>query len=108
MITDNDLSTIVAAIQGRAIYSNIVRFVQFLLSANAGEVLTFTLAVAAGTSAPLTDHEILTVDLLTDGLPAVALGLDPAEEKVMDTPPRPRRQGLLDVGRERLTGSPPC
>ena len=76
---------------------------QFLLSANAGEVLTFTLAVAAGTAAPLTVPQILTVNLLTDGLPAVALGLDPAEENVMDTPPRPRRQGLLDIGRERLT-----
>ncbi len=103
VITDNDLSTIVAAIrEGRAIYSNIVRFVQFLLSANAGEVLTFALAVAAGTAAPLTVPQILTVNLLTDGLPAVALGLDPAEKNVMDTPPRPRRQGLLDTGRERL------
>lgn len=103
VITDNDLSTIVAAVrEGRAIYSNIVRFVQFLLSANAGEVLTFTLAVAAGTAAPLTVPQILTVNLLTDGLPAVALGMDPAEENVMDLPPRPRRQGLLDTGRDRL------
>ena len=87
VITDNDLSTIVAAIrEGRATDSNIVRFVQFLLSANAGKVLTFTLAVAAGTAAPLTVPQILTVNLLTDGLPAVALGLDPAEKNVMDYP----------------------
>jgi len=103
VITDIDLSTIVAAIrEGRGIYTNIVRFVQFLLSANAGEVLAFALAVAAGTAAPLTVPQILTVNLLTDGLPAVALGLDPAEEAVMDAPPRPRGQGLLDTGRERL------
>ncbi len=103
VITDNDLSTIVAAIrEGRAIYANIVRFVQFLLSANAGEVLMFTLAVLAGTAAPLTVPQILTVNLLTDGLPAVALGLDPADEAVMDASPRPRDQGLLDTGRARL------
>ena len=103
VITDNDLSTIVTAIgEGRGIYTNIVRFVQFLLSANAGEVLTFTLAVIAGTAAPLTVPQILTVNLLTDGLPAIALGLDPTAESVMDAPPRPPGQGLLDTGRRRL------
>ena len=103
VITDNDLSTIVTAIrEGRGIYTNIVRFVQFLLSANAGEVLTFTLAVAAGTAAPLTVPQILTVNLLTDGLPAVALGLDPTEETVMDAPPRRPGQRLLDTDRGGL------
>jgi len=76
--------------------------VEFLLSANAGEVLTFNLAVVAGTAAPLTVPQILTVNLLTDGLPAVALGLDPVEETVMDAPPRPRQQGLFDTGGGRL------
>ncbi|MHB1570243.1 MAG: cation transporting ATPase C-terminal domain-containing protein, partial [Solirubrobacteraceae bacterium] len=76
--------------------------VQFLLSANAGEVLTFTLAVAFGTAAPLTVPQILIVNLLTDGLPAVALGLEPARDTVMQVPPRPPRQGLLATGRYRL------
>ena len=103
VITDNDLSTIVAAIrEGRAIYANIVRFVQFLLSANAGEVLCFALAVLTGSAAPLTVAQILTVNLLTDGLPAVALGVDPAEAGVMEAPPRPAGQGLLHAGRGRL------
>ena len=103
VITDNDLSTIVAAIgEGRAIYSNIVRFVRFLLSANAGEVLTFALAVLTGAAAPLTVPQILTVNLLTDGAPAVALGMDPADASVMRMAPRPPHQGLLDGARGLL------
>ena len=103
VITDNDLSTILAAVrEGRSIYANIVRFVRFLLSANAGEVLTFVLAVLSGAGAPLTVAQILTVNLLTDGLPAVALGVDPPDEWVMAQPPRPRRDGLLQGEYGRL------
>jgi Ca2+-transporting ATPase len=97
VLADDDYSTIVRAIgRGRSIYDNVLRFVQFLVSANAGEVLVFALAIALGMSAPLTVVQILVVNLLTDGLPAVALGVDPPDRDVMRRPPRPPRQGLLE------------
>jgi Ca2+-transporting ATPase len=103
VLIDDDYSTIVAAIRrGRVIYDNIVRFVHFLLSANAGEVLVFTVAIVVGMSAPLTVLQVLTVNLLTDGLPAVALGGDPPSPNIMERKPRPLREGLLDSIRSRL------
>jgi Ca2+-transporting ATPase len=103
VLTDDNYGTIVAAIKrGRVIYEDIQRFVTFLLSANAGEVIAFTLAVALGLPAPVTVLQILMVNLLTDGLPAMALGLDPPAADVMRRPPRPPRQGLLDPIRSRL------
>jgi Ca2+-transporting ATPase len=96
VLAKNDFSTIVAAIEGgRRIYDNILRFVAFLLAANAGEVLVFMLAVVPGLGAPLTIVQILLVNLLTDGVPAVALGVDPADASTMRKPPRPRSQSLL-------------
>jgi Ca2+-transporting ATPase len=96
VLTDNDFSTIVAAIEGgRRIYDNVLRFISFLLAANAGEVLVFALAVVPGLGAPLTIVQILLVNLLTDGLPAVALGVDPTDRRAMRRPPRPRSQSLL-------------
>jgi Ca2+-transporting ATPase len=88
--------------RGRAIYDNVQRFVLFLLSANAGEVLVFTAAILAGFSAPLTVLQVLLVNLLTDGPPAVALGLDPPSPGVMSRPPRPRSERLIDPIRGRL------
>jgi P-type Ca2+ transporter type 2C len=103
VLADDDYSTIVRAIRrGRSIYDNLLRFVQFLLAANAGEVIVFALAIALGLSAPLTVVQILLVNLLTDGLPAVALGVDPPERGVMRRPPRPPEEGLLDPIRDRL------
>jgi Ca2+-transporting ATPase len=96
VLTDNSFPTLVAAVEGgRRIYANILRFVNFLLAANAGEVLLFALAVLPGLGAPLTVAQILLVNLLTDGLPAVALGADPADPDAMRRPPRPRGEGLL-------------
>ena len=84
VLTDDDYSTIVAAIRrGRSIYENVLRFVHFLLAANAGEVMVFALAIALGLDAPLTVVQILVVNLLTDGLPAVALAVDPPERDAM-------------------------
>ena len=96
VLTDNDFATIVAAIEGgRTVYRNIVRFIRFLLAANSGEVLVFALAIAIGLSAPLTILQILLVNLLTDGLPALALGLDPPDRDVLSEQPRPRSEGIL-------------
>jgi Ca2+-transporting ATPase len=96
VLTDNDFATIVAAIEGgRTVYRNIVRFVRFLLAANTGEVLVFTVAIALGLPAPLTILQILLVNLLTDGLPALALGFDPPDRDVLKRPPRPPAEGIL-------------
>jgi magnesium-transporting ATPase (P-type) len=78
VLTDDDFSTIVAAIsEGRAIADNIRKFVAFLLSANLGEVLLFAVAVLAGIGVPMTVVQVLLINVLTDGLPAVALARDP-------------------------------
>ena len=103
VLTDDDYSTIVEAIRrGRSIYENVLRFIHFLLAANAGEVMVFALAIALGLDAPLTVVQILLVNLLTDGLPAVALAVDPPERDAMRRPPRPPTEGILDPIRARL------
>ncbi len=89
VLTDDDFATIVAAVrEGRRIGDNIRKFVAFLLSANLGEVLVFVVAVAAGLGAPLAVIQVLIVNLVTDGLPAVALARDPASAETMATGPR--------------------
>lgn len=91
VLTDDDFSTIVAAIaEGRAIGDNVRKFVAFLLSANLGEVLLFAVAVVAGLGAPMTVVQVLLVNVLTDGLPAVALAYDPPSAGVMERSPQPR------------------
>jgi Ca2+-transporting ATPase len=97
VLTDDDFSTIVAAIhEGRAIGDNVRKFVAFLLSANLGEVVLFVAAVVAGLGAPMTVVQVLMVNVLTDGLPAVALASDPAEPDVMRRPPD-RSGGLFSA-----------
>jgi Ca2+-transporting ATPase len=89
VLTDDDFATIVAAIaEGRRIGDNIRKFVAFLLSANLGEVVLFAIAVAAGLDPPLAVIQVLLINLMTDGLPALALARDPASELTMETPPR--------------------
>jgi calcium-translocating P-type ATPase len=88
VLTDDDFSTIVAAIrEGRRIGDNLRTFLAFLLSANAGEVVLFAVAVLAGFGAPMTVVQVLAVNLLTDGLPAIALARDPASADTMRRPP---------------------
>jgi len=88
VLTDDDFATIVAAIrEGRAIGDNLRKFVAFLLSANFGEVLLFAGAIVAGLGAPMTVVQVLTVNVLTDGLPAVALARDRALPGVLARPP---------------------
>jgi Ca2+-transporting ATPase len=88
VLTDDDFATIVAAIrEGRAIADNIRKFVAFLLSANLGEVALFAVAVPAGLGVPMTVVQVLLVNVLTDGLPAVALTRDAAAADTMRRPP---------------------
>ena len=88
VLTDDDFATIVSAIrEGRAIADNIRKFVAFLLSANLGEVALFAVAVPAGLGAPMTVVQVLLVNVLTDGLPAVALTRDPAAPDTMRRAP---------------------
>lgn len=90
VLTDDDFATIVAAVrEGRIIGDNVRKFVAFLLSANLGEVVLFGIAILAGLGAPMTVVMVLTVNLLTDGLPAIALTRDPASPATMLRPPAP-------------------
>ena len=97
VLTDDDFATIIAAVEeGRRIGDNIRKFVAFLLSANLGEVLVFAVAIIAGLGAPLAVIQVLMVNLVTDGLPAVALAQDPASAGTMTSPPR-RGTQLFDI-----------
>ena len=99
ILTDDNFASIVAAIeQGRAIYDNIRKFIRYLLACNTGEILVMFLALLAGLPLPLRPIHILLVNLVTDGLPAVALGLEPAEPDVMNRPPRHPRESLFAGG----------
>jgi calcium-translocating P-type ATPase len=98
VLTDDDFATIVAAIEeGRRIGDNVRKFVAFLLSANLGEIVLFAIAVLGGLGVPMTVVQVLMVNLVTDGLPAVALARDPASRRTMRREPRP--QGRL-LGRD--------
>lgn len=99
ILADDNFSTIVAAVEeGRSIYSNIRKFIRFMLGCNTGEVLTMLLAVLGGLPLPLRPIQILWINLVTDGLPALALGVDPPEETLMEQPPRRRGEGLFSRG----------
>jgi Ca2+-transporting ATPase len=108
ILADDNFATIVAAVEeGRAIFANIQKFLRFLLSSNIGEVLTMfggvVLANVLGLTAsgdeaviaPLLATQILWINLVTDGAPALALGLDPADPDVMQQQPRPQGSGVI-------------
>lgn len=89
ILMDDNLATLVSAVeQGRAIYSNIRKFVRYLLSCNIGEVITMFLGILMGMPVVLLPVQLLLVNLATDGLPAIALGLEPPEKNIMKRPPR--------------------
>ncbi len=95
-LADDDFSTIVAAIyEGRAIYDNIRKFIRYLLGCKIGEVLVMFLASLFGMPLPLIPIQILWVNLVTDGLPAMALGLEPPEPGIMNRKPRPSSEGIF-------------
>ena len=89
ILMDDNLATLVSAVeQGRAIYANIRKFVRYLLSCNIGEVITMFAGILMGMPVVLLPVQLLLVNLATDGLPAIALGLEPPEPDVMRRPPR--------------------
>jgi len=99
ILSDDNFATIVAAIEeGRGIYDNIRKFIRYLLASNVGEILTMFLAMLAGLPMPLVPIQILWVNLVTDGLPAMALGVDQAEEDIMNRPPRNSRENVFARG----------
>jgi Ca2+-transporting ATPase len=107
VVMDDNFASIVNAIEeGRSIYDNIKKFVDYLLSCNLGEVIVLFIATLIGRKdggellLPLLPIQILWMNIVTDGLPALALGVDPPERHVMDRPPRPPDEQILskDVG----------
>ena len=99
ILTDDNFATIVEAVrEGRGIYDNIRKAVHFLLSSNIGEILTIFVAMVLGWAAPLLPIQLLWVNLVTDSLPAIALGMEPAEENIMERPPRKNTDSLFGDG----------
>lgn len=102
VISDDNFASIVAAVEeGRAIYDNIRKFIRYLLGCNIGEVLTMFVTAAAGLPLPLLPIQILWTNLVTDGLPALALGVDPPEPDLMGRPPRSPSEGVFARGLSR-------
>lgn len=96
VLADDNFATIVAAVEeGRGIYENIRKFIRYLLGCNAGEVFAMLAAVLVGLPLPLQPLQILWMNLVTDGLPALALGIDPPEKDIMNRPPRPADEGIF-------------
>ncbi len=99
ILMDDNFSTIVDAVEeGRSIYDNIRKFIRYLLSCNLGEVLTMFLATLCALPSPMTPIQILFVNLATDGLPAIALGVDPADGDIMRQIPRDKKEGIFARG----------
>ena len=99
VLTDDDFSTIVAAVrEGRGIYQNIRKTVHFLLSCNIGEILVVFVAFLLRAPTPLLAIQLLWVNLVTDSFPALALGADPIQGDVMEQPPHKREEGVFSGG----------
>lgn len=102
VLTDDNFSTIVAAIEeGRSIYANIRKFIRYLLACNTGEILTMFIAALVSLPMPLIPVQILWVNLVTDGLPAMALGVDKNDKNIMLRPPRRKHDGVFSRGLSR-------
>jgi len=96
MLTDDNFASIVAAVEeGRGVFGNIKKYLMFLLSSNIGEITLMVAATLMGMPLPLTAVQILYVNLATDGLPALALAVDPAEKDLMKRKPRNPRTGIF-------------
>lgn len=108
ILTDDNFASIVNAVEeGRSIFDNIRKFVQYLLSSNLGEILTLFIAILARFPLPIVALQILWINLVTDGLPALALGVEPAEPGIMAKPPRNPKEPVIrrqDAARMILVG----
>ena len=98
-LTDDNFATIVDAVkEGRGIYANIKKVVGFLLGTNIGEVITVFVAMLAWAKTPLLSMQLLWINLVTDSLPAIALGMEAVESDVMDRKPKPKSEGIFAGG----------
>ena len=98
-LTDDNFATIVDAVrEGRGIYANIKKVVGFLLGTNIGEVVTVFVAMLLWHRSPLLSMQLLWINLVTDSLPAIALGMEAVESDIMTRPPKPRSEGLFAHG----------
>lgn len=96
VITDDNFASIVAAVEeGRGIYDNIRKFIHYLLSCNVGEIMVMFVASLLRLPLPLLPIQILWVNLVTDGLPALALGVDPIDRNIMNRPPRLKNESVI-------------
>ena len=98
-LTDDNFSTIVDAVEeGRGIYANIKKVVGFLLGTNIGEVICVFIAMLVFQASPLLSMQLLMINLVTDSLPAISLGMEPVEKDVMKQKPKPKNEGLFANG----------
>jgi len=98
-LTDDNFATIVDAVrEGRGIYANIKKVVGFLLGTNIGEVIAVFVAMLLWHKSPFLSMQLLWINLVTDSLPAIALGMEPVENDVMDKAPKPKNEGLFARG----------
>ena len=98
-LTDDNFATIVDAVrEGRGIYANIKKVVGFLLGTNIGEVITVFVAMLLWHKTPLLSMQLLMINLVTDSLPAIALGMEAVESDIMDRKPKPKNEGLFAHG----------
>jgi Ca2+-transporting ATPase len=96
ILLDDNYATMVKAVEeGRTIYDNIRKSIQYLLSCNIGEIITIFTAILLGLGSPLTPIQLLWMNLITDGAPALALGLEPPERGIMKRRPRRPEEGVL-------------
>ena len=99
ILTDDNFVTIVGAVkQGRSIFDNIKKAIHFLIATNVGEIVTIFIGLLLGLESPLLAIQLLWINLVTDSLPAIALGLEPEDEDIMNRKPRNPKKGIFSDG----------